>query len=159
MVVVRCTKKLLDRIGSPAREVGPSTTRLGDWYANVIGVGPQRLVLLVSERGRLPVLLRARDVKNLGSQLPAAVGAVLGGLGVKPSSMTQELAEMRPAMIGRTASRSVLGSVNDFAKTVRWRLYDEPHADLVTVSLWLAKTPILVLDGQPPELLVPALLA
>lgn len=89
MVVVRCTKKLLDRIGSPAREVGPSTTRLGDWYANVIGVGPQRLVLLVSERGRLPVLLRARDVKNLGSQLPAAVGAVLGGLGVKPSSMTQ----------------------------------------------------------------------
>ena len=70
-----------------------------------------------------------------------------------------ELAEMRETTFAATVSRSVLGSVNDFSKTVRWRLHEEPDADLIAVALWLAETPILVLDGQSPNVLTPALLA
>ena len=66
---------------------------------------------------------------------------------------------MREATLAATASRSVLGSVNDFSKAVRRRLHDEPEADLVTVALWLAETPILVMDGKSPEVLAPALLS
>ena len=158
MVIIRCTLKLLRRTGSPKQATVLSTTRLGDWYANLLGVGHQRLMICVSERGRLPVLLRALDVKHFSQHLPAAVGAVLARLGVAPSSITAELAEMQQATLAATCSHSILGSLNDFSKAVRWRLRDEPDADLVDVALWLAETPILVLDGKSPDILAPALL-
>ena len=157
VVVIRCTKKLLRRVGPPALVVERSTTRLGDWYANLVGVGPQRFVLLVSERARLPVVLRARDVRNLRKHLPPAVGEVLAGLGVSVTDIAQEIAEMQEAAIATTASRSVIGSMNDFSKAISWRIRDEPDADLIAMALWLAETPILVLDGKSPDQLAPAL--
>jgi hypothetical protein len=70
---------LLDRVGAPATDVGPSTTRLGDWYANLISPAVSSSSS-VSERGRLPVVLRAREVKRLAALLAAAVGDVLKAL-------------------------------------------------------------------------------
>jgi hypothetical protein len=58
VVVIRCTQKMLKRVGPPASEPPASTTRLGDWTANLLGVGRQRFVLLVAERSRLPILLQ-----------------------------------------------------------------------------------------------------
>ena len=158
MVIIRCTQKLLRRIEPTTPTARSSTTRLGDWYANLLGVGRQRLVICVSERGRLPVLLPARDVKNLSQHLPTSLGSVLAGLGLPASNIKAELAEMQEATFASTASRSLLGSVNDFSKAVWWRLRDEPDANLITVALWLAETPILVLDGKSPDVLAPALL-
>jgi hypothetical protein len=58
VIVIRCTQKMLKRVGPPASEPPVSTTRLGDWTVNLLGVGRQRFVLLVAERTRLPILLR-----------------------------------------------------------------------------------------------------
>jgi hypothetical protein len=49
MLVLRCTQKLLKRIGPPVVDPPASTTALGDWYAQPLAVGRQRYVLLVSE--------------------------------------------------------------------------------------------------------------
>ena len=81
VVIIRCTQKLLRRVGSLEAEAGSSTTRLGDWYANLLWVGRQRLIICVSERARLPVLLRAQDVKNLSRHLPAALPGSIGRAG------------------------------------------------------------------------------
>ena len=49
MLVVRATKKLLDRLGPVTLESGQtSTTRLGDWYASAWAWRPQ-VALFVSE--------------------------------------------------------------------------------------------------------------
>ena len=82
MLVLRCTQKLLKRIGSPIADPPASTTALGDWYAQPLAIGHQRYVLLISERSRLPVLMPGRDVKHLAAHLPAALARVLAGLGV-----------------------------------------------------------------------------
>ena len=153
MVVIRCTQKFLRRL-KPAdlREVS-STTRLGDWFANIFGVRQQRYVLLVSERSRLPILLPGRDVKHVGSHLVDALTHVLLSLDVPALVVRRELGEMREAVIAGTNNRSVLGSMNDFVFAVRWHLYDEPDADLLAVSLRLSETPILALGGKSPDLL------
>jgi hypothetical protein len=49
MVVIRCTQKLLRRIGPSGPTDEKSTARLGDWLANLLGVAQRRFVLLVSE--------------------------------------------------------------------------------------------------------------
>ena len=58
MVVLRCTQKLLVRL----KQVGDlppveSTTRLGDWYGNILRIGRRQHLLFISEQSRLPVVL------------------------------------------------------------------------------------------------------
>lgn len=138
MVVVGCTQKMLKRVGSPATTEPPaSTTRLGDWTANLLGVGRQRFVLLVAERSRLPILLPAHDLKSIRVPLVDALAHVLLSLNIAALSVRRELAEMRDGVFATTNNRSVLGTMNDFSNATWWRYRDEPNADPLTVSLWL----------------------
>ena len=42
MVVLRCTQKLLVRLKQADNQAtGESTTRLGDWYGNILQLGPR----------------------------------------------------------------------------------------------------------------------
>jgi hypothetical protein len=51
MVVLRCTHKLLARLKqTDALPVVESTTRLGDWYGNVLHLGRRQHLLFISER-------------------------------------------------------------------------------------------------------------
>ena len=66
MVVLRCTQKLLVRL----KQVGDlppveSTTRLGDWYGNILRIGRRQHLLFISERSRLPVVIPIREAKRL----------------------------------------------------------------------------------------------
>jgi hypothetical protein len=67
---------------------------------------------------------------------------------------------MRDTRIAPTNNRSVLASLNDFSRHIKWRLYEEPDADLVTISRWLSETPIITpLGGDSPKELTRRLLA
>jgi len=58
MVVIRCTGKPLSRLKvSPTPEPPASTTRLGDWYGNVVSVGRKQFILAVSEATLLPAIM------------------------------------------------------------------------------------------------------
>lgn len=83
----RCTAKLLARLKTPpAAAPAEPSTRLGDWYANRLFTRPAHLVLC--ERTLLPVLVAARELEE------------------------RAMADMA---VGRTSSKRVLGSMNDFA--------------------------------------------
>jgi len=152
MLVLRCTQKLLKHTGPPVADPPASTTALGDWYAQPLAVGHQRYVLLVSERSRLPVLMPGRDVKHLAVHFPAALSRVLAGLGVPEEVIARELAEGGEIVIARTASRSLLGTLNDFSHMLRWQLRDEPDPDLTIEAVRLSDTPVGPLGpGWPDE--------
>ena len=153
MVVIRCTQKLLRRLRTLEVGEASSTTRLGDWSANLFGVRQQRYVLLVSERSRLPVVLPARDVKHVGRHLTDALAHVLLALEVPALAVRRELQEMRDLTISRTNSRSVLGTMNDFVFAAKCHLDDEPGAELLAVSLWLSRTPMQPFHGKAPDVL------
>jgi hypothetical protein len=144
MVAIHCTQKLLARIGAPAAETEPATTRLGDWHAKPVAVGHQRLILLVSERSRLPVVMWARGARQLTRNFPDALAAVLWGLGIDAAAINRELAETREAAIGKANDRSLLGTLNDFAFMLQWQLPDDSRLDLVRVAVELAHTPVQV---------------
>ena len=142
MVAIRCTKKLLARIGAPGPVVEPTTTILGDWYAQPVAIGHQRLVLLISEHSRLPVIMPARDVKHLAENFPDALARVLAGLGIEASAVKREVEATRKTVIAQTNSRSLLGTLNDFSFLLKWGLQDQPVADLVQAALRLSRTPV-----------------
>jgi hypothetical protein len=148
MFTLRCTAKLRRRLGA-TEEIAPTSpsTRLGDWYAHLLFSRPQ-LVLCVSERTLLPVLVPARDGSLLVPRLRDAVGQMLAALGVAGAAVASEQEAMANAVIGKTVSRQVLGSMNDFV-----RMLDAYRGagSLLEVSLRLAETPCGPLRMNSPR--------
>jgi hypothetical protein len=89
MVVLRCTQTLLLRL----KQVDDmpdmkSTTKLGDWYGNIIRMGNRHVLMFISERSHLPIMIPVREANRLRSSFPDAVCQMLGAVGVpgEPSS-------------------------------------------------------------------------
>lgn len=124
MVVLRCTQRLLERL-KQANDLPPveSTTRLGDWYGNILRIGHRQLLLFISERSRLPVIIPAREARQLPAVFPEAVCQMLAIVGVPPGDIAAERSRMREMAFGRTRNRSVLGTMNDYGSCLQPMLH------------------------------------
>ena len=152
MFTLRCTRKLLDRglTQSPGDALAPTTT-LGDWYATVLNLRPQHLVLCISERSLLPLVLPAREARSLPQRLVAALPALLESLEVPDDCIATELAAMQDGMrVAGTASRSVLGSLNQLSYQLEAYVEALPAWDPLDLSLRLAGTPMTALGRDAP---------
>lgn len=135
MLVLRCTRKLLDRLRVETVPTdAPSTTVLGDWYANILLNRPAHLVLLVNERSRLPVVLAARELSTLLHRVPDAVAEALSDLGVPGSAIEKERASMQVIHCAPTRNRSVIGAMTEAAFQIQWRREDGDLPDLRTLN-------------------------
>lgn len=152
MFVLRSTQKLLDRLNTaPDPESAQPNTVLGDWYANLIRVGRIQVVLAVSERSLLPVVVPARESRTLVQRLCEALEPMLTTIGVPADEATTELRAMQHWAVGKTANRRVLGSLNDLAFQLQVGMLNFPDRTLLAQSLWLAKTPLKVIDYGAPD--------
>ena len=129
---------------------GDSTTTLGDWYADGLFTVRNYVVLCVSEHARVPVIVPAREIRTLAARLPAALAHVLSDLAIPSASIARELTEMNDAQFAKTASRSLLGTINDYAIEVTWALAEEPDLSLHRLSIRLSDTPIRPMNGEHP---------
>lgn len=99
-------------------------------------VGRAQFIMATSERSLLTVLLPAVDLrKSLVPNLCDATALLLLHLGVDEKRAVRETEAMQEARFGRTESRAVLGSMNDFSTSPRmvsggWRRPDRGHAAL-----------------------------
>ncbi len=118
MVVLRATQKLAKLLPPSADPAAQSDTALGDWYVNRLTVDRQPLLLLVSARSLLAILTLARDVRALPERLPGLVGARLKRLGIPAHLIAAEKTAMAPVVVSKTADRSVLGIMVDYAKMI-----------------------------------------
>jgi len=149
VVTLRCTQKLLKRLNtSPAGTPTPPSTRLGDWYANLLFTRPTQIVLCVSERTLPPVVVPARDINTLVRRFRDALREVLLALGIDEVAVKEEERAMADVTIGKTGNRRVLGSMNDFA----WMLegYLQEAMSFAQLSLRLAETPCGPLNMNIP---------
>lgn len=116
----------------------PDTT-LGDWYANLVRAGRTQVVLAVSERTLLPVVLPARDGRSLVRRLAEALDPLLVSLDVLADDIATERAAMQDWTIGKTANRRIVG------------LQHDPDRTPLEHSLWLARTPMKVIEYGAPD--------
>jgi len=134
------TARLLKRLRVPLTIEPPeTTTRLGDWYVNLLHVGRQQLVLAVSEKTLLPVVIPAAPHPTLVPRLRVSVAEVLGMLGIASEAIEHELASMADVAYGKTTNRQILGVMVDFAKGLPF--YVDREGTLLNVSMTLAETP------------------
>jgi hypothetical protein len=147
---LRCTRSLLKRLEvAPEPSLVAATNQLGDWYANLLYTKPQQLILCVSERTLLPVVLTAKGSEPVAVRLATEVGRTLRTIGIPAAAIDAELAAMAEVTISTTASRQVLGSMNDFASLLEAYL---PHEDtLMQVALKVAEAPCSPIGMNSPR--------
>ena len=154
MFTLNCTAKLRDRLKRPQSDVrSPTTTRLGDWYATVLFWKPQ-LALLVNERTLLPVLLPLAPAKTLTERIGPAVSQVLQMHGIDRDFVERELAAMADVEIAKTANRSVVGTMNEFAFEAAVYRDHRGMTDPLQLAMRLAETPCGAIRGNSPARLL-----
>ncbi|MCV0437442.1 MAG: hypothetical protein K5880_02335 [Hydrogenophaga sp.] len=108
-------------------------------------------MLAVSERSLLPVVVPARDSRTLVQRLCKVLEPILTEIGVSADEAAAERYAMQRWAVGKTANRRVLGSLNDLAFQLQVGLLNYPDRTLTAQSLWLAKTPLKVIDYGAPD--------
>jgi len=145
VVVLRCTQRLLFRLKRFDDDPdAKSTTRLGDWYGNLLRVGHRHALLFIAERSRLPVLLPVRAADRLATALPAGVADTLTAIGIPAKAIEQELAQMSPLRFGMTHSRSLLGSLTEFTRLAWFDFMTRRDVPLDVIARELAEVPLML---------------
>lgn len=118
----------------------PSTTILGAWYATALFWRPQ-VALFVNEPTRLPLLLLLAPAATVISRMAQTAATIFTNLRLPEEFITHEINEMGTHQLTKTANRSVLGTMNDFAYLAEAHTTAKDPADLTELSLHLAQTP------------------
>lgn len=153
MVVLRPTVRLAGKLRLRLGESSfRSTTRLGDWYATDLNLGRQRLVICVSELSRLAVVLEAAPYATIPERLPPALARVLHLIGSEQTTIEREIAAMGTIAIAKTASRSVLGTVNEFVQHLQYMHAKRPvPPDPFLLSVELSEFVCMQLEDTYPK--------
>ena len=143
MIVLRCTQQLLrsSRI-KPSVDPPQPTAALGEWYANSLSL-PLRgrsLVLFTENQTLLSVLAPGRVLRTTVPIFQERAPALLRRLRVPESWISTEREEMQETAFARTASRSILGFMNDIRQHIWFAAAAEPSfedldLDALEVSL------------------------
>jgi hypothetical protein len=141
VLIVRATKRLLDRIGPPSLgEREQSTTLMGQWYVTAMFWKPQ-VALFVNEPTLLPVLMPLAPAATLLARFPQQVAAVLAAHGAPGAVIDEEQRQMRDRRLAKTANRSVVGIMNEFTFLAESYRDGTPAPDLLALAIRLATTP------------------
>lgn len=138
MVVLHCTKKLLERVKAPVvASAAAPTTALGNWYGTALLWRPQ-VALFVNEQTLLPVFMPLAPAASLARRFPLELAKVLAAHGIDAAFIEREVAAMAEAHFAKTASRSMLGMMNEYAFCAETYMEKRDSDDLMALSLWLA---------------------
>src|SRR6185295_338552 len=116
MITLQLTHKLHKLLDIDLTEqLKPTTSKLGDWYANLVPTYAGDLIVVANERTLLSVAIPIWESSLLLLLFRLRVGNLLGMIGIQPKAIDDELRHYSQIQFGKTRSRSVLGSMNDFA--------------------------------------------
>ena len=150
MLVLRCTQRLLKRSPGPTQQRQDALVpALGDWHANLIHLAKSPIVLCVNDISLLAILIPGRDFPNFVSAFQNRLAGRLGRMGLATDTILAERAAMEIVQIQPSNSRSVLASMNDFVRHLKWRArnrFDFSEAD--ALEDMLSETPMGALKYQ-----------
>ncbi|MBZ5638861.1 MAG: hypothetical protein LAO51_08920 [Acidobacteriia bacterium] len=151
MLVFRCTQKLQKRLKVRAPiNLPKSSAQLGDWYGNTLFVGRLRLVIFISETTMLPVVVTLRESKTLVPRFQKALCQLLEALQMPKSIVLQEMDIDSGWAFGPTASRRVVGVLNELAYQAEAELYSGRCGNPLDLALRLSGVPIGGLEHIVP---------
>jgi hypothetical protein len=134
-VIIRCTSKLLDLLGTHTIDLVEEEPTEEDWYANLLWIYRRKCLLLAHAGTLFPVFaadVRKPDLEPFGASIIELIGTALR----QEHLPVDVLGPLDPGSVhlARTASRSVLGFMNDMALHCRREVEASGGLDLTEVD-------------------------
>ena len=107
-------------------------------------------MIFISERSLLAVIMHLRDRHELLKNFKKRLAFLLVRLNIDAHLISAELDQMQNLTIAPTASRSVLGSLNDFINLSKHRYYYDGYFDLSATEFQFTNIPCGPLDYDSP---------
>jgi hypothetical protein len=148
---LRCTGKLLKGLRVTPREPdSPPDNRLGEWTANLIRVSRGQLVIAVSEPTRFAIVVEAAPYREIPVRLAGRLYESLCWIGVAETDAIDEARALRDALLARSNSRSVLGTLTDYALCAEHTLFDGAASSPLDLTRLFAKWVLLRPEPMHP---------
>lgn len=155
MLTFRCTRKLLEYLDvDPIKDPSPSTGKLGDWYANLVPTYSGDLILFVNEESLITVAVPTVLADDLILTFRSRVRNLLLILDVSLQEIDREISHYHEVRFAKTASRSVLGSMNDIAWNYQYiaaRGDESGTLSLSDAEYQLSNMPSIARDSFPAD--------
>lgn len=130
----------------------PSTGKLGDWYARPMFGKPRHLVLCTNERSLLCVVVPLAPSAGLGRRFSEAAMERIKQIPAPLEALGLEFDALNAVQYGRSVSRSVISTMNQFMYSAEAWLDSRPDGDLNELGLWLCDTPCTAIATTWPWL-------
>jgi hypothetical protein len=121
MRIIHCTQKLLKELDVPV--IQPDNTSsdsqgLGNWYANLIRIDRKKCLLFTNEKTMYSFLIphvKKANLKNIVNEFMINLNFNLQYEGISHELINKVMQEYEEIGFAKTASRKVLGSMNELA--------------------------------------------
>ncbi len=148
MITLRLTHKLQKLLEIDLTEpLKPTTSKLGDWYANLVPTYAGDLIIFVNEKTLLSVAIPIWESDNLFLLFRLRIGNLLGMIGIQSKAIDHELRHYSHIQFDKTRSRSVLGSMNDIA--FQYQIIAEEAENKANLSLSNAESQLSQMPCKP----------
>jgi hypothetical protein len=131
MQLIRCTKKLQKEMGLKEAALStsePVFSHLAGWHANLIFIHRRKCVLFVNDKTLFSFIVldvSRAQLKELSGLFASHLACVLAEEGLSASVKEKILAEYANIEYANTNSKSVLGSMTDFAYHYQYYVISE----------------------------------
>ena len=128
-MILRCTSKLLAQLGSRSVALVDAPPADDDWYVNLLWIDGKKCLLLTHAGTLFPAFVpavRKADLRQLGQFLSGVIATELRSEGLPPGILGP--LDPENARLAKTASRSILGFMNDSAYHCEYAI--EAHGGL-----------------------------
>jgi hypothetical protein len=131
MRIIHCTKKLLKELDVPLVDpdkIPQPTEGLGNWYANLLRIDRRKCLLFTNEKSLytflIPKVLKA-NLKSIEQEFLIHLSYNLQYEGFGLEVINRVMQEYQEIGFAKTVSKSVLGSMNDFAYHYEFQIMRE----------------------------------
>jgi hypothetical protein len=161
-MLFRLSQKLAKKLKlTGLKALPPDRNQFADWSAHLFTVGRQQYIIVSNTASLYSVLLLGRGISNQNRFVPgvlAAIRELLIADGQGPVYERLIAPAANAAVFGTALNRSVIGSMNDLIKCLRWSSQRAPISPIED-SLALNDTPMSMLGMDKPGFAFKAMVA
>jgi len=158
MRIIRCTQRLLKELGISPIDIEASVSEsegLGNWYANIIRLDRKKCLLFTNEKTLYTFLIPGvlkRDLKNIKNEFVSNLIFNLQNEGFGLEVVDRVRDEYKEIDFAKTASKSILGSMNDFALQYEVFLPEAgiEHVKILHLNQKINKAPMSAINYDHP---------
>lgn len=152
MQYIQCTQKLLKELKTkPVKSdcLDKQNSLLGPWHANLLMIEGRKCVLFTNNITLYSIfvpMLKKADFAKLPEIFRQELSINLSVEGIKQDVINKALAEYNDLIFTKTSSRSILGSMNEFAYQIEYYVMNEypsiENIDLYEINRKINLTPM-----------------